>query len=177
MNKTEKNIYTVYIGFGSNVGDRLTNIQNSLKLIEGHPGCKIYKISSVYESKAFGNLNQDNFYNMVAKVKTNLDPPQLFKFLKDIEKKIGRVKREKWGPREIDLDILLYDDLVFSEPGLTIPHKGILERYFVLIPLLEIEPEIIHPVLNKYLSDFSWKTEKNIIRKLSSDKKEFRAVH
>ena len=91
------------------------------------------------------------------------------KLLKNIENKIGRTKTEKWGPREIDLDILLFDNLVFSENDLTIPHKGIQERDFVMVPLIEIEPEIVHPVLKDKIKNIILKADKNIIGKISTE--------
>ena len=102
------------------------------------------------------------------KITTTLNPQELFIELKQIEKKLGRIVREKWGPREIDLDILFFNDLIFSDEIITLPHKGIIYRDFVLVPLIEIEPELIHPVFNKKIVDFvlDLKT-KNIINKLS----------
>jgi 2-amino-4-hydroxy-6-hydroxymethyldihydropteridine diphosphokinase len=131
-------------------------------------GCNTEIVSSLYETSPFGNVNQNNFFNAVLKISTSLNHIQLFHRLKEIEKMLGRVQREKWGPRKIDLDILFYNDLIFSDEIITLPHKGIIYRDFVLVPLIEIEPELIHPVYNKKMADFvSGLKIKNIINKLS----------
>lgn len=158
----------VFIGIGSNEGDRLVNIKNAIILITKLNECKIEKVSSIYETLAFGKTDQQNFYNTVVKIKTELVVKDLFISLKEIEKKIGRISREKWGPREIDLDILLFNDLIFSDEIITLPHKGIIYRDFVLVPLIEIEPELVHPVFKRKISEFisELKTQ-NIIKKFS----------
>ncbi|MDD5608559.1 MAG: 2-amino-4-hydroxy-6-hydroxymethyldihydropteridine diphosphokinase, partial [Ignavibacterium sp.] len=97
-------------------------------------------------------------------------PGELLNELKKIEKKIGRIKRERWGPREIDLDILLFNDLIFSDEIITLPHKGIINRDFVLFPLVEIEPEIIDPVYNRRYKDFIDELESKHILKILYDK-------
>ena len=163
--KTEVNYKKVFIGIGSNIGNRLQNISKAIELINKNSDCNVLKVSSVFESKAFGVIEQNNFFNSVVQIETNLEPENLLKLLKEIEKEIGRSETERWGPREIDLDILLFDNLVYSKNGLTIPHKGIPERDFVMVPLTEIEPEIVHPVLNKKVKGLIAKVEENIIRK------------
>lgn len=145
---------TVFIGVGSNKGDRINNFQLALNFIEETIFCNIESISSLYESSPYGNTEQENFLNAVIKCSTKLNPQELLSSLKKIESKIGRIKNDKWGPREIDLDILFYNDLIFSNEIITLPHKGIIYRDFVLVPLIEIEPEIIHPVYSKKLSEF-----------------------
>jgi len=157
-----------YIGIGSNEGDRLANIKNAITLISKLNECKIEKVSSIYETLPFGKIDQQNFYNAVIKIRTEISVKDLFIALKEIENKIGRIQREKWGPREIDLDILLYNDLIISDEIITLPHKGLIYRDFVLVPLIEIEQEIIHPVFNKKLSEFIDLLEtRNIINKFS----------
>jgi 2-amino-4-hydroxy-6-hydroxymethyldihydropteridine diphosphokinase len=165
------NYNKVFIGIGSNVGDKLQNIENAIKLINKNTDCEVVKCSSIYESKPFGNVKQDNYYNRVVRINTNLEPIDLFKLLKNIENEIGRTKTERWGPREIDLDILLYDNLVYSDDTLKIPHIGIQERDFVIVPLTEIEPEITHPVLKKKISKLIINADKNIIMKISTETK------
>lgn len=165
-----KDVYLniAYIGIGSNEGNKRTNIKSAIDLINEIADCNIEKISSVYETLPFGDIEQDNFFNAVIKISTKLNPQELFIELKKIEQRLGRIIREKWGPREIDLDVLLFNDLIFSDEIITLPHKGIIYRDFVLVPLIEIEPELIHPVFNKKIVDFvlDLKT-KNIINKLS----------
>lgn len=166
MLEKPKNI--VFIGIGSNEGNRLVNIKNAIILISKLNECKIERVSSVYETLAFGKTDQQNFFNAVIKIKTELAVDDLFISLKEIEKKIGRIQREKWGPREIDLDILFYNDLIFSNEIITLPHKGLIYRDFVLVPLIEIEPELVHPVFKRKISEFIDELETwNIINKFS----------
>lgn len=159
-------VNTVFIGLGSNVGDRISYIKSALDEISKIIDSKIEVISSLYESKPFGNISQNNFFNAVTKITTNLDHFTLLTQLKKIESKLGRIKRERWGPREIDIDILFFNDLIFSNEIITLPHKGVIYRDFVVIPLCEIEPDLFHPVFNKKICEFvaDLKT-KNIIRK------------
>ena len=163
------NYKKVFIGLGSNVGNRLLNIEKAIDLINENSNCKVVKTSSIFESVAFGVKEQNNFLNSVVCIETDFDPANLLKLLKNIENKIGRTKTEKWGPREIDLDILLFNNLIFSENDLTIPHKGIQERDFVMVPLTEIEPEIVHPVLKDKIKNIILKADKNIIGKISTE--------
>ena len=157
-----------YIGIGSNEGDRLANIKNAISMISNLDDCIVKKVSSIYETLPFGKIDQQNFYNAVIKIRTEISVKDLFIALKEIENKIGRIQREKWGPREIDLDILLYNDLIISDEIITLPHKGLIYRDFVLVPLIEIEQEIIHPVFKKKLSEFIDLLEtRNIINKFS----------
>ncbi len=166
MNNDKLNI--AFIGIGSNEGNKIENIRSSVTLINDLADCTIEKVSSLYETLPFGDVKQDNFFNAAVKISTSLNPQEVFNELKIIEQKLGRIFREKWGPREIDLDILLFNDLIFSDEIITLPHKGIIYRDFVLVPLIEIEPELIHPVYNKKMADFvSGLKIKNIINQLS----------
>ena len=103
----------VYIGIGSNIGNRIQFVESAIKKIDREPGCDVEKISSLYESKPFGNTKQENFINLVILVKTLSESVALFNFLKKIESEIGRRNSDHWGPREIDLDILFYNDLIY----------------------------------------------------------------
>ena len=165
---TNDNImYLAYVALGSNKGDRLKFLIKAVERINETPECSVISGSSVYEAKPFGKMKQNNFLNAVIKIETSFSPLNLFKELKTVEKEIGRIETEKWGQREIDLDLILYDDLVYSDDILTIPHKGLAERDFVLVPLCEISPEIIHPVLKKKICDICINdSEKCIIAKL-----------
>jgi 2-amino-4-hydroxy-6-hydroxymethyldihydropteridine diphosphokinase len=161
----DANSNIAYIGFGSNINDRLTYIKKAANEIEQHNNCKIIKFSSVYETKPYGETNQPYFLNAVAKTTTALSVLELFRFIKNIEKKLGRKETYKWGPREIDLDLLFYNDIEFSDENLTVPHPGIPQRDFVLTPLIEIEPALFHPVLKQKISDiYIPESERNIIR-------------
>jgi len=165
----EKKSNIAFIGLGSNEGNKLENIKSAIQSIIKLPDCSIERISSVYETLPFGDIKQNNFLNVVIKISTGYEPQKLFTELKKIEINLGRVVRQKWGPREIDLDILFFNDLIFSDEIITLPHKGIIYRDFVLVPLVEIEPEIIHPVFNKKLSGFITELQtKNIINKFSN---------
>jgi 2-amino-4-hydroxy-6-hydroxymethyldihydropteridine diphosphokinase len=159
----------VYLGLGSNKGDRLKYLENTVKLINTDKNCRILKSSSVYETKPYGNLEQDNFYNAVILIETEYDVVKLYFFLKSIEKEVGRENSEiRWNPREIDVDILFYNNLIYESEFLTVPHKDIMNRDFVLMPILEIASDYVHPVLNKKISetDFSL-INKYIIQKLN----------
>lgn len=139
---------TVYIGIGSNLGSRKENCKAAIShLIDN--GITVLKLSSMIETEPWGVKDQPKFINMAVEVETGLGPEELLQLLKQIEAEIGRRQTIHWGPRVIDLDILLYDDLILKTPDLEIPHPRIADRYFVLKPLAEIAPEIIHPVIKK----------------------------
>lgn len=131
---------------GSNIGDRLRNLDEAARSIEQHIGV-VERTGSVYETAPWGNTDQRSFYNRVLMVKTILTPEKLLESLLAIESTMGRSRSEKWEPRIIDLDILFYDELIFSSAELTIPHPHLHERRFTLLPLDELVPELIHPVL------------------------------
>jgi 2-amino-4-hydroxy-6-hydroxymethyldihydropteridine diphosphokinase len=126
------------IGVGSNVGDAVQNVERALLEI-GAFG-RVQARSALYRTPAWGVREQPDFVNAAALLETDMTPRALLDALKDLERRIGRVTTFRWGPRVIDLDILAYDDLVVDEPDLTIPHPGLAERAFVLVPLAEIEP-------------------------------------
>ncbi len=159
----------IFLGLGSNKGDRLKNLQNSIREIAQNDKCKIIKCSSVYESKPFGNKDQDNFYNCVIEIETLYGVLDLYYNLRTIEVKLGREEiYDKWSPREIDIDILFYNNLIYKSEILTVPHKDIMNRDFVLVPLIEIASDFIHPVLNIKLSEIDLSLiGKYIIRKLN----------
>lgn len=165
MDRNLKNI--AFIGLGSNKGNRLLYISEALLKISLIEKVSLLSVSSVYETKPLGIQKQDNFFNAAAKLETELDPMDLMIKLKDIEKGLGRIYSERWGPREIDIDLLFYNDLIFSNDFISLPHKGIIYRDFVLQPLCEIEPELIHPELNKKINVIlSELKEKFIIKKV-----------
>jgi 2-amino-4-hydroxy-6-hydroxymethyldihydropteridine diphosphokinase len=149
----EAGLHSAYIGLGSNVGDKIKNLQRAVDLLNKTEGCRVNKISSIFESKPYGIIEQDNFYNAAAEIKCSLSVKDLFYSLKKIEEDIGRKKRERWGPREIDLDLIFFDDIVYSDDQINVPHKGTAERDFVLMPLNEIAPDYIHPELKRKISD------------------------
>lgn len=139
----------IFIAIGSNMGDRLTNINQSLVTIENHKDIMIMEESHIYETKPYGVLDQPDFLNMVIRIETSCTPLELLQRLKWIEQKIGRVQGERWGPRVVDLDILFYNQVILNYSDLIIPHVDLHNRDFVLVPMAEIEPEFVHPVFNK----------------------------
>lgn len=141
----------VYLQLGSNIGERLDNLNQSIKVIIERIGNVLEK-SSVYESTPWGVENQRNFLNQVIFVKSNFDPYTILDLVLQIEKDMGRIRIEKWGERIIDIDILFIDDLIIESENLCIPHEFIAKRKFVLQPMCEIAPGFIHPKLNKTIS-------------------------
>lgn len=156
---------TVYISLGANVGNRLANLRMALRLL--HPLSPIEALSSLYETAPFGMTDQPPFYNAVCRVVTGLDPYGLLRLLKQIEHEIGRRPGPRWGPRPIDLDILLYGDHVLVSPELTIPHPGLAERAFVLAPLAELAPHLQHPTFGKTVSELLAAVDQSGIQRLS----------
>ncbi len=143
---------TVYVGIGSNLGNREENCLKAIRLME-EQGIKVVKRSSLYETEPWGVKDQPMFINMVIEAETELGPEELLTVLKSIESAMGRTETKRWGPRVIDLDILFYNNLILDTPELRIPHPYIQERPFVLTPLGEIAPELEHPVLKKKIKE------------------------
>lgn len=130
-----------YLSLGSNLGDRLGYLTHATKLLNEHVDVCVTNISSVYETAAWGLENQGDFYNIVLEIKTSLSPASLLKACQKIESELKRTREVHWGPRTIDIDILLYEDVELGEASLTIPHKYLLDRPFVTIPLAEVAPD------------------------------------
>ncbi len=138
---------STYLLFGSNIGNRVSNIQHAIQLCVAE-GIEMLQISHFYETEAWGNEDEPSYYNLCAKCTTNCNAENLLTILKSIEKKLGRVEREKWGSREIDIDILYFFDQVLELPNLIIPHPFLIKRNFALHALHELAPEKKHPVLD-----------------------------
>ena len=136
----------VHLSLGSNIGDRLANLRRAIEVLA--PAITVQKTSRVYESEPHKALPQGLFYNIAIAGETQLSPHDLFAKLKSIEQQIGRSEAPRNAPREIDIDILFYDDLILDTPELTIPHPRLHERAFVLVPLEEIARFVEHPKLN-----------------------------
>lgn len=141
----------VYLGLGSNLGSREDNLKKAMELISDR--LRLGKKSSVYDTKPQGDENQPRFLNMACEVSTTLAPNILMSLLQGFELKLGRIPAKRNAPRPIDIDILLYGDLVQNAPELTIPHPRLAEREFVLAPLAEIAPDLCHPVLKKTMKE------------------------
>ena len=134
-----------YIGLGSNVGDRVGMLTRALACLASRPDMVLLETSSFYLTPAWGHEDQSDFVNAVCRVDTHLTPQDLLTRLKEIEVGLGRRRRFRWGPREIDLDVLFYGSEVLDDGDLRIPHPMLCRRAFVLIPLAEIAPHMIHP--------------------------------
>lgn len=135
-----------FLALGSNLGDRNKNLRNAIDALRSHPGIRVTKESSFYDTEPVGGPDQGRFLNAVVRIRTTLEPEELLNAVLGIENDLGRVRREHWGPRTIDIDILTLEDLVYVSPALSIPHPLMHEREFVLRPLLEIAPDFKHPV-------------------------------
>lgn len=138
----------VFLLLGSNQGDPPGRLAEAAKKIEENAG-KILVASAVYRTEAWGVQHQPDFYNQVLRIETSYSPQMLLNQLLAIEESMGRVRRQKWGPRIIDIDLLFYDQQVIDVPGLQLPHPGIPHRKFTLLPLFELAPDFIHPVSGK----------------------------
>ncbi|MCR5673572.1 MAG: 2-amino-4-hydroxy-6-hydroxymethyldihydropteridine diphosphokinase [Lachnospiraceae bacterium] len=141
--------HRVYLSLGSNMGDRKKYIEDGIKFIKKKAGIRVLSVSKLIETKPYGKTDQDDFLNGAAVLETILRPYELLALLRDAEKAAGRVKKEHWGPRTLDMDILMYDDLIMAEDELVIPHYDMAARNFVLAPLSEIAPYAVHPVTRK----------------------------
>ena len=152
---------SVYLGLGSNLGDRLLN----LNAAAGH--FSVLKQSSIYETEPVDYLEQPWFLNMVVCIQTSLSPRSLLQFCQDMERDLGRIRIIPKGPRMIDVDILFFDDLIYSDAELILPHPRIQDRRFVLEPLNEIASDFVHPAWNKTISQLlSECQDQSIVRKL-----------
>lgn len=151
----------VFLGLGSNLGDRRKNIETAVDKLRLSPEIELINVSGLVETEPVGGPPQDKFLDGAAEIKTELSPRELLALLKKIEREVGRVASSvKWGPREIDLDILLFGDLKIDEQDLKIPHPLLHLRRFMLEPLCEIAPDAIHPVLNKKVGEILFELNK-----------------
>ncbi len=145
--------YIVYLALGTNLGDRPANLRAAIETLP--PEIKVIAESKVYETPPWGYEDQPAFLNMAVKGETVLKPDPLLKRLKRLEVQLGREQSFRWGPRLIDIDILFYDDLILESESLTIPHPRLHERAFVLVPLADIAPDFVHPVLKETIKELS----------------------
>ena len=140
-----------YIGLGANLGEREAQIRLALDDLARLPASRLVRASSLYDSEPVGEPDQPNFLNAVAELETELTARQLLWNLLLIERRLGRTRTRRWGPRTIDLDLLLYGPLVIDEPDLQVPHPELTRRSFVLVPLVELDPLLVHPVTGETL--------------------------
>jgi 2-amino-4-hydroxy-6-hydroxymethyldihydropteridine diphosphokinase len=145
--------HIAYIGIGSNLGDKIHHCEKAISAILKIDRHKLLAKSSLFKTQPIGYTSQDWFVNGVIKIETDLEAPELLRTLKTIESQLGRIETFRWGPRTIDLDILFFDDTEIHTGGLRIPHPLIQDRQFVLIPLAEIDPTLVHPVLRKTVQE------------------------
>lgn len=134
-----------YIGLGSNLGERQANITTALKLLHYPPAVQVLRVAPLYSTAPVGDTDQDWFLNTVAEVKTLLSPLELLKTLLAIENQLGRIRTRRWGPRNIDLDLLLYGNTTMDTTQLTLPHPRMTERAFVMVPLADLNPTLMMP--------------------------------
>lgn len=158
--------HSIYIALGSNLGDRLNNLHSAEMALP--PAVHVLRGSPVYETPPWGYLDQEDFLNQVLQAETYLTPEELLAYLKRIEARLGRKRSVKNGPRLIDLDILFYDDLIREGPKLTIPHPGIGDRAFVLVPLADLAPDLHHPKSGQTIHELLQKVDQRGIRKYST---------
>lgn len=154
--------HKVYLGIGSNLGEKETNLKHAIQLLKERKDIKIEKISSFIITRPFGEVEQDNFLNGAIAMETLLQPEELLEVIGEIETKLKRVRTVHWGPRTIDLDILLFDNKSINLEHLVIPHKEMTKRGFVLEPLAEIAPHVIHPISKKTIVQLKQELEKNV---------------
>lgn len=156
-----------YLGLGGNVGEPKNNIVEALKLLQSHGTVSIVKTSSFYETAPVGYEQQDWFVNIVAEIETVLPPDELLTLCNEVEQLLKRIRLIRWGPRTIDIDILLYEGFESNTERLTVPHPRMLERAFVMIPLLEIAPQL--QINGKNIREIAEGISNQEIRKLADD--------
>ncbi len=156
--------HRVYVAYGSNSGDPEHHIEDGIASLDRDPMCRVKRMSGIMKTTPYGGVIQDDFLNGVLELSTLYEPQVLLKRLKEIEKEQGRVETVRWGPRTLDLDIILFDDIEMKTDELTIPHPDMCNRDFVMKPLAQIAPDVVHPVLNKTIKELAEvKMEKHII--------------
>lgn len=154
MDRDDQRMSRVFIGLGSNLGDRRAMIRAGLEWLSSHPRIEVLSRSGIIETEPWGQAEQPAFLNAVAEIRTSLAPHPLLEQLKIAEGELGRNRRSpKWGPREIDLDILLYGDEVIDTPTLKIPHEHLPARGFVIEQLIELDEDLVHPELGLRVKD------------------------
>jgi 2-amino-4-hydroxy-6-hydroxymethyldihydropteridine diphosphokinase len=153
----------VYLGLGSNLGNRRRNLAVALRRLE--PLVRVEAVSSLYETDPLGPQGQPTYYNAVCRGVTGLRPRGLLRHLLEVEHELGRRAGQRWGPRSIDIDLLFYDDVVLEEPELRLPHPELPERAFVLVPLAELAAGMQHPELRQTLGSLAEQADRSGVRR------------
>ena len=156
----------IYIGIGANLGTRGDTLQNAVGVLDTHPEIAVVATSAVYETAPIGGVDQPDFLNAVLQIRTRLSVRELLNYLLSVERQFGRTRRTRWSPRTLDLDILLYGDVVIHQPGLQVPHPHLHERAFVLIPLCDLNPHLKHPVLRQSMRVLAASLRDSPVRKI-----------
>lgn len=163
----------IFLLLGSNMGDTRRYLHESIGMISAGIGTVVHQ-SSLYKTEPWGNLNQEWFLNQSIELRSPLSPADLLQGLKAIETRLGRTTQVKWGPRIIDIDILLYGSLILDDPSLKVPHPFLADRRFALMPLAEIAGEVQHPVLKKSIKELVDETRDTLlVERLASDPADF----
>ena len=153
--------HTAYVALGSNLGNREAFLKMGIDGVNAHPFCRVEETAPVYTSTPYGGVEQGEFLNTVMKVRTLLEPDPLLDLLQSLEQKAGRERKVHWGPRTLDLDLLFYDDRILTAPRLIVPHPDMENRDFVLKPLCDIAPGLVHPVSRRTVIALLRDLEKN----------------
>ena len=166
--------HIAYIGIGSNKGNKIQQCERAISEILKIDGHKLLATSSLYKTQPIGFTNQDWFVNGVIKIETDMEPIDLLQKLKDIESRLGRKETFRWGPREMDLDILFFDDRKIQSGELQIPHPRLQERKFVLTPLAEVDRNLMHPILRKTIGELleNLREDQKVVKLSSLEEKE-----